>query len=92
MDSPHPTPLEPAIPLVELYESRGHATLHETCGDECHAFEMYDARNALVREAAYFRAQARGFEPGHELEDWLAAEHEIDARLFAEIAPVGFVG
>jgi len=27
--------------------------------------------------AAYLKAQARGFEPGHELEDWLAAEAEI---------------
>lgn len=26
--------------------------------------------------AAYLKAQARGFEPGHELEDWLAAEAE----------------
>lgn len=27
--------------------------------------------------AAYFKAQSRGFEPGHELEDWLAAEAEV---------------
>lgn len=27
--------------------------------------------------AAYFLAKHRGFEPGHELEDWLAAESEI---------------
>lgn len=27
--------------------------------------------------AAYFKAEARGFEPGHELEDWLAAEKEM---------------
>jgi len=26
--------------------------------------------------AAYLKAQARGFEPGHELEDWFAAEAE----------------
>jgi hypothetical protein len=25
---------------------------------------------------AYLKAQARGFEPGHELEDWFAAEAE----------------
>jgi len=25
---------------------------------------------------AYLKAQARGFEPGHELDDWLAAEAE----------------
>jgi len=35
-------------------------------------------RNDMVREEAYFRAQARGFTPGRELEDWIAAEQEID--------------
>lgn len=36
-------------------------------------------RRAMVSEAAYYRAQKRGFEPGWELDDWLAAEAEIDA-------------
>jgi len=27
---------------------------------------------------AYYKAEARGFEPGHEMEDWLAAEAEED--------------
>ena len=35
----------------------------------------------MIAEAAYLRAAARGFAPGHELEDWLAAEAEVDARL-----------
>jgi hypothetical protein len=34
-------------------------------------------RRELIETAAYFRAQKRGFEPGHELEDWFAAETEI---------------
>lgn len=34
-------------------------------------------REQLVRTAAYFRAQRRGFEPGYEWEDWLAAEAEV---------------
>jgi hypothetical protein len=38
-------------------------------------------REALIAEIAYFRAQRRGFEPGHELEDWLAAEAEVDQRV-----------
>jgi Protein of unknown function (DUF2934) len=80
------------IPLPQLFEKRSTRPLHESLNDECHAFEMYERRNAKVREAAYFRAQARGFEPGRELDDWLAAEHEVDSYLFAEIAPVGFVG
>jgi hypothetical protein len=28
--------------------------------------------------AAYYKALARGFAPGHELDDWLAAEKEAD--------------
>jgi hypothetical protein len=40
-----------------------------------------ERRNALIAEAAYFRAEKRGFVPGHETEDWLAAEAEIDAGL-----------
>lgn len=34
-------------------------------------------RCQMIATAAYFRAQQRGFEPGHELEDWFAAETEI---------------
>lgn len=30
-----------------------------------------------VAETAYYKAEARGFETGHELEDWLAAEAEV---------------
>lgn len=37
-------------------------------------------REQLVRTAAYFRAQRRGFEPGYEWEDWLAAEAEVSTR------------
>ena len=39
------------------------------------------SRAALIAEIAYFRAQSRGFEPGHEEEDWLAAEAEVERRL-----------
>ena len=38
-------------------------------------------RESMVRTAAYFRAERRNFEPGHALDDWLAAESEIDATL-----------
>jgi hypothetical protein len=31
----------------------------------------------LIAEAAYYRAQRRGFAPGHELDDWVAAEAEV---------------
>jgi hypothetical protein len=35
-------------------------------------------RHERIARAAYLRAEARGFEPGHELEDWLEAEREIE--------------
>jgi hypothetical protein len=41
-------------------------------------------RDRLIAEAAYHHAEARGFEPGHELDDWLLAEDEVDARLDGE--------
>jgi len=45
------------------------------------------AREDLIREAAYFRAAQRGFESGHELEDWLAAERDFDRWLATRGAP-----
>jgi len=41
-------------------------------------------RNALIARAAYFRAMNRGFTPGDELADWLAAEAEVDAELLRD--------
>jgi Protein of unknown function (DUF2934) len=35
----------------------------------------------LISEAAYYRAKQRGFEPGHELEDWIQAEADVIRRL-----------
>jgi hypothetical protein len=35
------------------------------------------SREELIAEIAYFRAKERGFAPGHELDDWLAAEAEV---------------
>jgi hypothetical protein len=35
-------------------------------------------RQRLIAKAAYFLAERRHFQPGYELEDWLAAEAEVD--------------
>ena len=34
-----------------------------------------------IAEAAYYRAQKRGFAPGYEDRDWLEAEAEVMTRL-----------
>ena len=33
-----------------------------------------------IRRLAYLMAERRGFEPGHEADDWLAAEREVRQR------------
>jgi len=35
----------------------------------------------LIQESAYFKAKARGFAPGHEVQDWIEAEQEVRRRL-----------
>lgn len=45
-----------------------------------------DVRRQMIAEAAYLRAEQRGFDGGDPIEDWLAAEHEVDL-LLAERAP-----
>jgi hypothetical protein len=37
----------------------------------------------MIAEAAFLRAERRGFAAGNEDEDWLAAEAEVDALLRA---------
>jgi hypothetical protein len=39
-----------------------------------------ESREARIAEAAYWRAERRGFVPGQELDDWLAAEKEVDGE------------
>lgn len=41
------------------------------------ATELYE----MIREAAYYRAEKRGFAPGLEAEDWAQAEAEVIERV-----------
>jgi hypothetical protein len=47
-----------------------------------------ELRRSMIAQAAYYRAEQRGFEPGHEAEDWLAAEGEVDAALMLGALPL----
>lgn len=46
-----------------------------------------EKRQAMIAEAAYYIAAQRGFGEGRNLEDWLLAEKQIDARLTALTHP-----
>jgi hypothetical protein len=50
---------------IEITEPTGGVTAEE--------------RQRLISEAAYYRAERRGFMEGFELQDWLEAEAEFDA-------------
>jgi len=41
-------------------------------------------RRAWIARTAYAMAQRRGFEPGHELEDWLEAEKQVQYEIVGE--------
>ena len=40
-----------------------------------------DQRHAMIAESAYRRAEARGFQGGDPMQDWLEGEREVDALL-----------
>ena len=42
---------------------------------------------AAIAERAYYKAERRGFAPGFELDDWLAAEREVAQLLAPMSAP-----
>jgi len=46
-----------------------------------------DRRQSMIAEAAYYHSGQRGFDPGHELDDWLAAESQVDAALALRETP-----
>jgi hypothetical protein len=60
--------------VVKVLESAGTVSTDATNVDP-------SLRRQMVAAAAYFIAERRGFAPGHELEDWVAAEAAVDSRL-----------
>jgi Protein of unknown function (DUF2934) len=44
-----------------------------------------ESRGELIARAAYLLAERRNFAPGHEIDDWLAAEAQVSASV-AEIS------
>ena len=80
----------PAPPLLNDVVGDGHdaADVMRTDGHEPwpevkmpYAPVPLAERKQRIAELAYLRAQARGFAPGREMDDWLAAELEVDSLL-----------
>ena len=72
-----PTPPAAAAPATSKEPTEVTATHLER--REIPSFS--ESREARIAEAAYWRAERRGFTAGQELDDWLAAEREVDEDL-----------
>jgi len=64
-------------PARAVSDEIGLTTLENSGTYPLSAKEIY----GLIQESAYYRAEARGFSPGYEEQDWLEAEADIKARL-----------
>ena len=62
-------------------DNPGAMTQEQLSTPRRHADPPPDWHRQMIEEAAYFRAEARGFAGGDPVADWLAAEAEIDALL-----------
>jgi len=51
---------------------------------ELSRFSGSDERHMMIERLAYQYAESRGFSPGHDVDDWLAAESQVDAQLLGE--------
>jgi hypothetical protein len=80
-----PNPVEP-VPVTETAAARrAPPRSRKSLAERAPRLQLTpDARRSLIAETAYLRAERRGFTPGQETEDWLAAEAEVDALLKVE--------
>jgi len=67
----------PDQPVAEVHESSRMATSKSDA----------EKREAMIRIVAYTFYERRGFISGHELEDWLEAEMEVDRQSAAAPKP-----
>jgi hypothetical protein len=76
---------DPAFDLAQQDRERRTAPVEGEGGDSASAGlppALDDTeRVEMIAQAAYYLAQQRGFEPGHDLRDWFEAERTVDAQL-----------
>lgn len=63
--------------------SRNKTVAHKTvtaADDPPGPFDISSRHFSAIQAAAYYMAEKRGFGPGHEMDDWLAAEAEVNAQ------------
>ncbi len=74
------------VPETKKTETRKPAKKPEIVKTEPRANVVPINLEDEIRRFAYLLAERRGFEPGHEAEDWLVAEREIRQRYHQQSA------
>jgi hypothetical protein len=78
---PPATAVQAAAPAVKPKKRRSAAKTQALIATTTILAVTEDERRGMIALSAYLRGERRGFAPGGEAEDWLAAEMEIDALL-----------
>ena len=73
---------KPAVAIAAPAESAATPGLVTAMvqGAQRHPMDL-EVKRLMIAEAAYYRAEKRGFAPGGELQDWLEAEAQVKAVL-----------
>lgn len=85
-----PRPAASPKPAAKKAAATGKAAVRKSKGTPSRAVIAAPSaaeREDMVRTAAYFRAERRGFAPGYEWEDWLAAEAEVSTLAGSQPPP-----
>ena len=69
-----------ASPVVQSGESQLPVETPPAAGSSPRDGFSPSDRYRQISVFAYYKAEQRGFAPGHMWDDWLAAEREVDAR------------
>jgi len=70
-------------PTVRKSKTTGHRIKRKSSkqGSSVASATLAIDRLKMIAEAAYYHAEKRGFQSGHEILDWLEAEKDIDKLL-----------
>lgn len=78
-----PAPLPGSVPTPEdkPYSSLADMRKDADADEAASSTLTVEQRQRMIREAAYYKAEKRLFQPGFEAEDWFEAERELDEKL-----------
>ena len=65
--------------LLKATQTKAKSPIPVIGMESTHEFNEED-KCTQIAVRAYYKAEARGYEPGHEVQDWLDAEAEIEAE------------